>query len=308
MYTTDLNNKLYIFLKHKISFNTDHNKYILFDQWANEIDKSYFDEKISEIKQLFHNQLKHGRNNEMVLADLVEVIGNKVNWFSETEIHKVSYIDSLALKNKSMDTIPPEQKFVSEFFIDYTEEEMLEYENQFLALNDDQDYFYTLTRYAKELNNYQNPADLEKVQLMYCLELYKNAVHEIHHYIYQWQMDLPTTDLSKIDFDARETATNNIICCSNWNKKDIARLFQLLLETDIFYFDKSNSTNNSILMKKFIETNFTYNSTKHGRQHKIESINKEFSNVNAPLYREEQIKFIDKFIDKIKSNKDQLKK
>lgn len=307
MYTTDLNHKLYMFLKHNISFNTEHNKYIFFDKWANEIDKSYFDEKISEIKQLLHNQLKYGLNNELVLDELVEMTGNKVNWFSETEIYNVSYVDSLALKNKSMDRIPPEQKIVSEFFIDYTEEEMQEYENKFSMISEDENYFYTLTRYAKELNNYQNPADLEKVQLMYCLELYKEAVYEIHQYIYQWQMNLPTTDLSKIDFEAHETIVNNLKCSSNWNKKDIARLFQLLSEVGIFYFDNSNSTKNGILMKKFIETNFTYYSTKHGRQHQIESINKEFSNVTAPLYKQEQVKFLDNLIDTIKLNRDQLK-
>ncbi|RDI14418.1 hypothetical protein [Flavobacterium sp. AG291] len=306
MYTTDLNNKLYMFLKHTISFNTEHNKYIFFDKWANEIDKSYFDEKISEIKQLFHKQLKHGRNNETVLNDLVEMTGNTVNWLSETEIHKVSYIDSLALKNKSMDTIPPEQKIVSEFFIDYTEEEMLEYENRFLALNDDLDYFYTLTRYIKELNNYQKPTDLEKVQLMYCLELYKEAVYEIHGYLYQWQMDLPTTDLSKIDFEIADRVINNLKCNTSLQKIDLAHLFRFLKESKIFFFDENDPYRNARLMNQFIEDNFNYRDKK-GEIVEIKNINKQFSIINDRENKKNYVSFLTRLIKNITHYRDNTK-
>lgn len=306
MYTTDLNHKVYMFLKHSISFNTEHNKYIFCGKWANEIDKDYFGEKIREIKQLFNGFLKVGKNHEEVLRDLLDLTGNKMHWFSENEIYTVSFIENLKLKNKSINTSPPEQKITHEFFMNYSEEGYEEFAKQFLVLNDDTDYFYKLTRHAKEFNNYSNPIDFEKVQLMYCFDLFKDAVEEIQDYISTWEMNLPTTDLSKIEFEITDQTVNNLKCNTNLQKIELARLFLFLRESKILFFDEISSSRNALLMNQFIENNFNY-CDKTGKSFEIKNMNKQFSIVNDQYSQQKQVDYLNHLIQTITDYRNKIK-
>ncbi|WP_417368902.1 hypothetical protein [Flavobacterium beibuense] len=298
MSTTELNHRVYLFTKFEISFNEKYQKYIFKGRWTDQVDKDFLNNEIQELKKLFHIQLKIGLNNHIVIADLLELTGKRIDWLKDNEAYNISFIDKIKLQSKSLD-YPPENKISPEDIIKLRDNEDYNYDNDFIN---------SLILNSYKLDDYRDKLNFEKAQLKYCVDLYRVALSEINDYIMRWQMDLPTINIDKVEFtDLIEDKEQSLKCSTNWNKIKLARLFQFLKEENIIFFEPTNTERNGVLFNKFIENNFTYLNTKFGRQHTIENINKEFSEINSPINKEKQFDFYNELIELITKKRDQIK-
>lgn len=94
-------------------------------------------------------------------------------------------------------------------------------------------------------------------------------------------------------------------CCSNFSKSELAQFFYILMEEKILFFDNLNQKSNRSKMQWFIEKNFTYCGDA-GRQTRIMTISKQFSESKGFTYREKQLRFLDEIINKLEIRRAKL--
>ena len=99
-------------------------------------------------------------------------------------------------------------------------------------------------------------------------------------------------------FGKNDRVKNSLIlekCSSNFNKRDLAQFFYILMEEEILFFDAKGENSNRSKMQHFIQTNFTYSGDSK-MQVNIETISKQFSESKGFTYRDKQLRFLDKII------------
>ena len=94
-------------------------------------------------------------------------------------------------------------------------------------------------------------------------------------------------------------------CSSNFNKRDLAQFFYILMDEEILFFDAKGENLNRSKMQHFIQTNFTYVGDSK-MQVNIESISKQFSESKGFTYRDKQLRFLDKIISIFQQRKHRL--
>lgn len=94
-------------------------------------------------------------------------------------------------------------------------------------------------------------------------------------------------------------------CKSCYNKIDFAQLFYVLMDEGLLFFDTADKKSNRGRFQFFLENNFTY-AGDDGRQSKIKSISRQFSECKGYTYRVKQIKFLDEFIAVMQERKRRL--
>ena len=94
-------------------------------------------------------------------------------------------------------------------------------------------------------------------------------------------------------------------CSSNFNKRDLAQFFYILMDEEILFFDAKGENSNRSKMQHFIQTNFTYVGDSK-MQVNIESISKQFSESKGFTYRDKQLRFLDKIISIFQQRKHRL--
>lgn len=85
----------------------------------------------------------------------------------------------------------------------------------------------------------------------------------------------------------------------------MAQFFYILMEEKILFFDNLNQKSNRSKMQWFIEKNFTYCGDA-GRQTRIMTISKQFSESKGYTYREKQLRFLDEMINKLETRRAKL--
>ncbi|WP_426065259.1 hypothetical protein [Flavobacterium sp. DSP2-3-1] len=76
-------------------------------------------------------------------------------------------------------------------------------------------------------------------------------------------------------------------CISNFNKRDLAQFFYILMDEKILFFDAKAENSNRSKMQHFVQTNFTYVGDSK-MQINIENISKQFSESKGFTYRDKQ--------------------
>lgn len=94
-------------------------------------------------------------------------------------------------------------------------------------------------------------------------------------------------------------------CSSNFNKRDLAQFFYILMDEEILFFDTKSENCNRSKMQHFIQTNFTYVGDSK-MQVNIETISKQFSESKGFTYRDKQLRFLDKIISIFQERKHKL--
>lgn len=84
-------------------------------------------------------------------------------------------------------------------------------------------------------------------------------------------------------------------CHSQYNKRDLAQLFYILMDEGILFFDANDERSNRSKMQDFIKSHFTFCGDA-GIQTPIVDISKQFSEAKGFTYREKHLAFLDKII------------
>lgn len=95
---------------------------------------------------------------------------------------------------------------------------------------------------------------------------------------------------------------SNEKCKSSYNKIDFAQLFYVLMDEGLLFFDATNEKSNRSKFQFFLENNFTY-AGDEGRQSRIKSISRQFSECKGYTYKEKQIAFLEDFIRTMQDRK-----
>ena len=81
------------FVKFKIDFCKINNTYLFNNKWISEIDAYYYSEKIKNIKNLLHKQLKHGHKQAEYLQDLLDYIWTKVDYIEDYKYNSFEFFE-----------------------------------------------------------------------------------------------------------------------------------------------------------------------------------------------------------------------
>lgn len=96
--------------------------------------------------------------------------------------------------------------------------------------------------------------------------------------------------------------SSNEKCKSCYNKIDFAQLFYILMDEGLLFFDATDKKSNRSKFQFFLENNFTY-AGDEGKQSRIKSISRQFSECKGYTYKEKQITFLEDFIRTMQDRK-----
>jgi hypothetical protein len=291
-------------VKFKIDFSKIYNTYLFNNKWINEIDDDYYSEKIKNIKNLLHKQLKHGHKLAEYLQDLLDYIWTKVDYIEDYKYNSFEFFELFS--DKISDIISHESIPVSnsDLYKEYKIDSSSETTNE-------PELFNFLRFHSSGMNDFQTEIDFEKGRLLFVLSVYSEVLKDLHGFIYSIHMDAEYIDFKSLDFENFIIPPKNIkenLCHINLNKKSVAHLFRILLEENFLVFDEINENNNRLEMKQFVENNFTYQNNKNKRT-SIDTFNREYSEVvslSSPEVKAHK-DFIDEFILKLQNRKNSLR-
>lgn len=297
--TEDAINEL---LKFKINFSETYNTYLFNGMWINEINESYYSEKIVNIKRLLHKQLKNGLKQEEYLQNLLDLIWKKVEYIEKFKCFSTEFFELYSEKITSVNYVHKEPNSNNKLF------EIYKAGSKNIS-SQAYELFNFLNFHSEKLNDFQTPLDFERGFLLYTINAYREAIKSLYSFIYTIHMNAEFTDFKNLKFEEFSTKKKSErICHINLDKKSVAHLFRILLEEDYLVFNEANETNNRLEMKRFVEDNFTYQNAKKERR-PIETFNREYSEVSSSLSPEvkKHKEFIDKLILKLQDRKNKLK-
>lgn len=293
---TSIQYQLNNFLKPRLTFNPTHQQYTFDDHWLINVSEDYFKKEALTIVRNINEHLKVGKDNKHFLSYLLQITEKRFDWYQHYDFPDIRSFYKIAetiiskdyTENLAPDVEKYSQKDIIENIIDFSAEIT---------------YYADLRSYSKEFDNYSNTIDYERVKLHYVLELHYEYVQKIAAYIDSLLEDCERVYFSKFDFDTLPfikelkdpIVLNGILkkCKTSLTKVDVAHLFYFLVDEKMLVFDQ-NERQNYILVKKFIEENFTYKDD-DGDQKNIVNINKEFTKLGFSN-KEPHRKFIDKLI------------
>ena len=137
------------------------------------------------------------------------------------------------------------------------------------------------------------------------MEQLQNEVATLHRKMKYFE-GLLDVNLLSLDLDPRGLQTSvKGKCHSNYNKSDLAQLFFIMMEEEILFFDRQNTSNNRCLLQRFIINNFTYQGYE-GSQMPIRTVSKQFSESKGFTYRAKHLKFLDKILKVLKERRERI--
>ena len=278
----------------QIYFDTKHQKYLINDIWVEEIDTEYFNDKSYDIEESLNHNLRFVSNKREVLKELYELLWNKIEWYHEHEIQKISFLDAIKSKvRETSDSLssPKGDKYT----IDYVKK--FSYDT-----GEADDLLYTLKRYEADTNFYEKKEDFEKVKLLHALQLHYESIKELYHFLYKLEMDVDTInfdDLSSFESYLKSNLPSKK-CTLNLDKISTSVFFSILMESGIIVMDKKPSSN-KVKIKKFIEDNFNYTDNE-GEVKPIKRINKEMSKFDKGEHCLKQVEILEFLISKFEEN------
>lgn len=264
---TELTQLLNKFIKLKVRYDKTAQTYLINDLPIDEINALYFADIIKEIESKLLYVLKISTDKKEFLAEILEMLWAKIDWYKRNKIYEESFIREFATTVKEINTgnIPNKEEY------------------------DAMDIF-------KVIVNHEIPNDKELSKLLNVLELQSEYLDELYSAIYELEMEVETINFDElIALNLKKNIINTGPKCNvNLDKITTANLFYLLMKAGFLTIDKKDITNDLNLMFEFIENNFTYGTT--NERHPIVKMHKEFTYIKSDSYKERQRIIIDKLI------------
>lgn len=262
---TELTLLLNKFIRIKIRFDKVRRVYFINNLPIDEINPLYFAQITREIESKLLYVLKISNDRKKFLAEILEILWAKVDWYKNTKIYEPNFIKEFAMA-------------VKETHGDHNHSE-----EEYDAL----EIFST----SQEI-----PNDKELSKLLNVLELHNEYLDMLCSYVTKLEMEVETINFDElITLDIKKTIFNTGPRCNvNMDKITTANLFYLLMKAGFLTIDPKDSTNDINLMFEFIENNFTYGTS--NERNPIIKMRKEFTYITSHGHKVRQHIIIDKLI------------
>jgi hypothetical protein len=298
---TDLVNNLNNILNPKIEYCPVNKKYILDGIWDTDVNIHNLDEKTYNYEKYLLDNLISFNSPKEIIKEIYEIVWEKVEWYKNHGINEFAFYD--VIKKKI-------QKLSPEFVISKPIEEDIYTKDYIDGLNfekDDIDFteiLLVIYRYIKVTNNYAKATDLEKVKLIYALQIHLESIENLFHALYKLEMHFEEIDLSAINSSMSyyNIKSNPIKCNVDFNKLETAVLFRFLMDTGLLFMD---SKKNKVLLQRFFESNFNFTS-EDGYSYPITRLNNDFSKISVDNNLDVQLNTLENLISKLKSYKKKI--
>ncbi|MGL2963843.1 hypothetical protein ACSVH2_08515 [Flavobacterium sp. RSB2_4_14] len=298
---TDLIEAFVDYFENKIEFHTKYQKYRFNDCWIEEIDNTYFTERVDELIESLMLVLISSNNNLRIIEEVKLLLDDRIKWFVSRNVRFF----------KSFSKI---ERFIKEVNhdLDYDVEEKYTI-NEVLKFKTKPDQveellFYFLITNKDSASNYKNKIDFEKVKLLYVLDLFYKSLLRLDEGI-----NKISTAISKygvVDLKPFLKTTNGISiqkCNVNLDKSSSAFLFKFLMEEGMLYMDNIEHKSHSKI-KKFVENNFSYTDSKSKNASPLTDFTKEVSKLKGASNKTKQLQVINLLIEKLQTKKTYLEK
>lgn len=290
------------FLKFRIIHNQKFKTYMINDKWVNEINEAYYTQIIEDLKNKITKQLKFGLKPLEYLKDILQSTENRIDQLENYALNSFEFFKSYGGKILASKTDITEPTPNDGFF------EIFKKTND-IALEQNPELVGYLNFYSRRFDDLQTKEDFEKGILLYAICIYKDALWDLHGFIYKIHMNAEFTDFKSIDIDGLMVENEkSLLGHFNLSKKEVAHLFRILLEEEFLVFDEKDDSKNKLTMKRFVEDSFTFQNLKKERS-SIKTFNREYSEVCSNLSADVKVHkdFIDVLISKLQARKDKLK-
>jgi len=268
------------FFDTRIFFNKELCQYKFQGIWVSSGFEKDIETKISCIKDLLFNQLKHGLNNKSFLLELQRELRETHHF-----LYNIYYdeFDDLTKSNLSIHTTHSEPDelitdlYTYDFFVKIaTDEKALEEIKQQEIIFPD--LFKTLLDLfiGKNKVDYPSRIQFENAKLLSCIYFYRTVLFDFLSQIDYYVENFDFINFSLIDTIDNQKNAETVKCKINLSKIELARFFKFLMIEKYLYFDVNDSSKNKIMLERFIENNFTYK-MQDGKQAEIKNLKREFA-------------------------------
>ena len=298
---TDLVNNLNKILNPKIEYCPVNKKYILDGIWDTDVNIHNLDEKTYNYEKYLLDNLISFNSPKEIIKEIYEIVWEKVEWYQNHGINEFAFYD--VIKGKIFE-LSPESGYPKPIKEDLYTNEYISSIN-FNGLDIDySELLIVIHRYLKETNNYAEEKDLEKVKLIYALQIHFESINILYESLYKIEMHFEEIDLialnsSKSYYDLK---SNPFKCNVDFNKLETAVFFRFLMDTGILFMD---SKKNKVLLQRFFESNFNFTSD-DGYSYPITRLNNDFSKINVDNNIDVQLYSLGNLISKLESYKKKI--
>ncbi len=298
---TDLVNNLNIILNPKIEYCPVNKKYLLDGIWDTDVNIHNLDEKTYDYEKYLLDNLISFNSPKEIIKEIYEIVWEKVEWYKNHEINEFAFYD--VIKKKIHELSP-------EFVISKPIEEDIYTKDYIDSLNFDgldidySELLIVIHRYLKETNNYAEEKDLEKVKLIYALQIHLESIENLYNALYKIEMHFDEINLSAINSSMSyyNIKSNQIKCNIDFNKIETAVFFRFLMDTGILFMD---SKKNKVLLQRFFESNFNFTS-EDGYSYPITRLNNDFSKISVDNNLDVQLNTLGNLISRLESYKKKI--
>lgn len=298
---TDLIEEYVHYFENKIEFHTKFKKYRFNDCWVDEIDKTYFTERVDELIESLMLVLISSNNNLRIIEEIKIFLSDRINWF---QLRNFKFFNSFAHIEPFITEVNHNIDY--DVVERYTIKDVLNFKTNPDKVEELLLYFLITNK--NTTSNYKNEIDFEKVKLLFVLNLFYDSLLKIEE-----RIDKILTANSKygvINFATYLKSNNGIAikkCNVNLDKLSTAFLFKFMMEENIFYMDNIEHKSHSNI-KKFAENNFNYTNKKEKNAYPLTDFSKEVSKLKGANNKAKQLEVIDMLIKKLEAKKVYLEK
>lgn len=300
MLSFELEQKLRKFGRIEVGYDVQLNTYSFQNKWASEISSNEFKADVLQLKSMVLKQLAVGKNTKSFLVELKEILGVSLNIY-EDKLDKAN-LEGIHITKK----VPASDPLIVIPSPLYTNEngDLKLLKLSLLNVKADETWADFVLDHITKDNDALVEKRFEQIQLLFAFDVHHQSLIDLYQFLDKCELSEPYTDFSKLasTFEAPEIK-NYPKCHSMLSKIDMARLFDFLVDQEIVFFGKGNPRENNLLLYSFLESTFTYYSTKTRQQEPIVNINKSFSEIKQPLDEAEKIKFVDDMILRLQKYK-----
>jgi hypothetical protein len=293
---TDLIQEFIFYFENKIEFHTDLKKYRLNNLWIEEIDKSFFDERVEELIESLLLVLISSNNDLLIIKELQTFLEDRIKWFDINNFKSFNSINEILSHISEID-----HEIEYEIKEKYSLDHVLNHNSNPIIIEDF--LFYSLITNKGKTSNYQNPLDFEKVKLHFVLNLFYDSLIIMREKIEKILTAISKYGVTNFEVYTKKTKINSSdVCTINLDKLSTAFLFKFLMEENIIQMDSIQHKSQSNI-KKFAEKHFNYSTSKTNTSHPLTGFSKEISKLKGSSNKNKQLEVINLLIEKLQKKK-----
>jgi hypothetical protein len=282
--------KIKKFCDFTIEYDQSNCTYLLNDKYIDDIDCLEYEYSIKNLESEFIDVCNDIKKPQNFIKNVLKEIEKTAVWYEKERIDQFENFEKLSpiiVESKNNKTRETKSKYTIE---------QIRIDTDAVESNSDDLLFYLILNKSKT-NNYKLKGDIEKVKLHYIFREYFKSIYSFIEYLLM--LDELEENFGIEDFNQfRPIPEPQFKCNLKLSKNETANLFNAFFETGYFYFDITNKTQYKRAKIKFIENNFNY-INQHGKLSHIGNLVKEFKDMESFSEVENQIKIVQRLIDKL---------